>query len=35
MKEIPPTQGYVAVVDDEDYARLSQHKWHGVNDPAD
>jgi len=28
MKEIPLTQGYVAIVDDEDYEWLSQWKWH-------
>lgn len=27
MKEIPLTQGYVALVDDEDYARVLQFKW--------
>jgi hypothetical protein len=28
MKEVKLTQGYVALVDDEDYARVSQYKWH-------
>ena len=28
MKEIPLTQGYVALVDDCDYERVSAHKWH-------
>ena len=28
MKEIPLTKGLVALVDDEDYARLSQFKWY-------
>lgn len=27
-KQIPLTRGYVAVVDDEDFERLSQFKWH-------
>lgn len=34
-KEIPLTQGYVALVDDEDYERIIQRKWnvmkHGNN----
>lgn len=28
MKEIPLSQGKVALVDDEDFAHLSQFKWH-------
>jgi len=28
MKEIPLTRGYVALVDDADFERVSQHKWH-------
>ena len=27
MKTIPLSQGYVAIVDDEDYERVSQFKW--------
>lgn len=30
MKEIPLSQGLVALVDDEDYEELSQYKWHAV-----
>ncbi len=30
MKEIPLTQGLVAMVDDEDYPLLSQFKWHAM-----
>ena|SRR5438128_3286608 len=28
MKETPLTQGYVALVDDEDYERVAQFTWH-------
>ncbi len=31
MKEIPLTQGKVAIVDDEDFEWLSQWKWHYHN----
>jgi len=30
MKQIPLTQGYVTVVDDEDYPVLIRHKWWAV-----
>lgn len=30
MREIKLTQGQVALVDDEDYDRVSQHTWHAV-----
>lgn len=30
MREIPLTQGQVALVDDEDFERLSVYKWHAV-----
>jgi hypothetical protein len=34
MKKIPLTQGYVAIVDDEDYEKVAQYKWqfHGDHD---
>ena len=36
MKTIPLTQGYLALVDDADYKRVSAHKWHAhVNRHAD
>jgi len=28
MKEIPLTQGYVAIIDDEDFENVSRLKWH-------
>lgn len=33
MKEIPLTQGKVAIVDDEDYNELNQYKWSAVWNP--
>ena len=30
-REIPLTQGQIALVDDEDYERASQYKWHAMN----
>ena len=30
LKEIPLTRGYVALVDDEDYERVSALKWYAV-----
>ena len=27
MKQIPLTQGQIALIDDEDFARISKHKW--------
>lgn len=30
MKNVELTQGYVAVVDDSDYERVSKHKWHAL-----
>jgi hypothetical protein len=34
MKTIPLTQGRVAIVDDEDYDRLSQFKWYADVNPS-
>ncbi len=31
MKEIQLTKGKVALIDDEDFAIVSQHKWHAIN----
>ena len=30
MKEIKLSQGYVAIVDDEDYERVAKYNWHAV-----
>lgn len=30
MKEIPLTKGYVALIDDDDYERVSVYKWHAA-----
>jgi hypothetical protein len=32
MKEIELTQGYIALVDDEDFERVMQKKWHVTRD---
>lgn len=34
MKKIPLTQGKQAIVDDEDYGRLKQYKWHCLKQPV-
>ena len=31
MKSIPLTKGYITIVDDEDYERLSVYKWHALD----
>jgi hypothetical protein len=31
IKEIQLTQGYIALVDDEDYEKVSQYKWYAEN----
>lgn len=32
MREIPLSKGFVALIDDEDYERVSQHKWCASNE---
>lgn len=34
MKEIQLTQGYVTVIDDEDYEWVSQYNWHAKSFPV-
>lgn len=34
MKQIPLTQGKVALVDDSDFEELSKYKWHSVMFPG-
>jgi hypothetical protein len=33
IRQIPLTQGQCAIVDEQDYERLSQHKWHARWNP--
>jgi hypothetical protein len=35
MKEVPLTQGLVAIVDDEDYELVSRYTWQAVSNGAD
>jgi len=32
MKKIPLTQNKFAIIDDEDYNRINQHKWYAAFD---